>query len=310
MTPPVLALLAPACSLQPFRAAQQQRREPGRRPACRTQRLRVQAMQSGKGSTRQQDGEGAASGLGASSPPPPPTSAPPLVGTTATSDDGPSSSGNGASPAGEEGSSSWPSWLSKSDVETVAIAVAISYAIRLVIAEPRFIPSLSMYPTFDVGDRLVAEKITYRFSREPSTGDVVIFRPARGVGRDSSFLDDNVFIKRIVAVAGDTVEVRGGRLIVNGQAREEPYINEAPKYELPRLTVPNGCVFVMGDNRNNSYDSHIWGPLPVENIIGRACWKYWPLQKWGGLDDWTDVSKLVVEGGGAAALPAAPPLTG
>ncbi len=90
---------------------------------------RVQAMQSGKGSTRQQDGEGAA----ASGPPPPPASAPPLVGTTAASDDGPSSSGNGASPAGgEEGSSSWPTWLSKSDVETVAIAVAISYAIRLV----------------------------------------------------------------------------------------------------------------------------------------------------------------------------------
>ena len=90
-------------------------------------------MQSGKGSTRQQEGEGASAGLGASGPPPPPTSAPPLVGASTANEDGPSSSGNGASPAGgEEGSSSWPSWLSKSDVETVAIAVAISYAIRLV----------------------------------------------------------------------------------------------------------------------------------------------------------------------------------
>lgn len=90
-------------------------------------------MQSGKGSTRQQEGEGASAGLGASGPPPPPTSAPPLVGASTANEDGPSSSGNGTSPAGgEEGSSSWPSWLSKSDVETVAIAVAISYAIRLV----------------------------------------------------------------------------------------------------------------------------------------------------------------------------------
>ena len=88
--------------------------------------------------------------------------------------------------------------------------------------------------------------------RPPDAGDVIIFHPGQAVtGRPASWFDDDVFIKRIVAVEGDTVEVKGGRLIVNGKARTEPYIFEAPKYELQRLVVPPGCVFVMGDNRNN-----------------------------------------------------------
>lgn len=80
------------------------------------------------------------------------------------------------------------------------------------------------------------------------------------------------------------MQVRNGQLIRNGKGLSEQYIMEKPQYTMPRLTIPEGCVFVMGDNRNNSYDSHVWGPLPVENIKGRAAFNYWPPRKFGALD--------------------------
>ncbi|XP_052182646.1 chloroplast processing peptidase-like isoform X2 [Diospyros lotus] len=120
------------------------------------------------------------------------------------------------------------------DAKTVFAAIAVSLAFRTFVAEPRYIPSLSMYPTFDVGDRVVAEK------------------------------------------------VHGGRLIVNGVTRNEDYILESPNYDMKPVRVPENFVFVMGDNRNNSYDSHVWGPLPANNIIGRSIFRYWPPTRIGG----------------------------
>jgi signal peptidase I len=78
--------------------------------------------------------------------------------------------------------------------------------------------------------------------------------------------------------------VKKGKLFVNGKERSEPYVLESSTYKMPKVTVPAGHVFMMGDNRNNSYDSHIWGPLPVENIQGRAAFNYWPLSKFGNID--------------------------
>ena len=93
----------------------------------------------------------------------------------------------------------------------------------------------------------------------------------------------------MVGVAGDTVEVRNGKLFLNGREMDEPYTNELAEYELtPPLTVPAGSVFVLGDNRNHSFDSHYWGFLPTENIIGKATVRYWPPNKIGAVDTYSE----------------------
>lgn len=165
----------------------------------------------------------------------------------------------------------------KEDLKTFFASLTIALAVRGFLVEPRFIPSLSMYPTFDIGDQLSVDKVSRNW-RDFQRRDVVVFYPPPAFFQfTSSDRTGEALIKRIVALEGDRVEMKsGGTLYINGQAQEEDFTNEKAAYEFGPVTVPPGCVFVLGDNRNASLDGHIWGFLPVENIIGRATSKFWP----------------------------------
>ena len=142
--------------------------------------------------------------------------------------------------------------------------------VRPFVVEAFYIPTESMVPTLEVGDRVFVNKFVYRFS-QPKRGDVVVFGSTEGEQED--------LIKRVVGVPGDEVAVFDGALYVNGERWEEPYLNrDLPdtSYYAP-TTVPEGKVFVMGDNRANSRDSRFFGPLPIDNIEGEAFFVFWPV---------------------------------
>jgi len=143
--------------------------------------------------------------------------------------------------------------------------------IRPFVVEAFRIPSASMVPTLKVGDRVLANKFIYRFT-EPARGDVVLFDSVEEGSEDT-------LIKRVAGVAGDEIRVQGGTLFVNGEVQDEPYLNQyIPDQSTPYgpETVPKDHVFVLGDNRGNSGDSRIFGPVPVENIKGEGFLVFWP----------------------------------
>ncbi len=156
----------------------------------------------------------------------------------------------------------------------VAAAFAIAMLVQLFLVKPFTIPSVSMEPTLMVGDRVLVNRLTYHF-RDPKRGDVVVFR--------SPIQDENL-IKRIVAVGGDTVEVKDGALYLNGQRQVEPELKDQTiDGVFPATTIPAGDVFMMGDNRNDSEDGRVFGPVSTKAIVGKAFVVYWPIRRWRGL---------------------------
>jgi signal peptidase I len=155
----------------------------------------------------------------------------------------------------------------------VVLALVFGF-VRPFVMEAFWIPSGSMIPTLEIGDRVLVNKFIYRFT-EPKRGDIIVFRSVDNPDED--------LIKRVVGLPGDKISEKNGKLFVNGKRQKEPYTNKKlpDRISFARTTVPKNHVFVMGDNRANSADSRVFGPLPEKNIEGEAFLRFWPPDRIG-----------------------------
>ncbi len=180
-------------------------------------------------------------------------------------------------------------------LKTITLAFILSIFIRTTVAEARFIPSGSMLPTLLIDDRLFIEKVSH-YTGSVDRGEIVVFYPPYLEPKNDSFKNiflrrvnlskDIPLIKRVIGLPGETIEIKNNTVLINGKPlKENSYIKEAPLYNMPALKIPENEIFVMGDNRNDSADSHIWGTLPVKNIIGHAVFRFWPLKRFGLFHD-------------------------
>ena len=160
--------------------------------------------------------------------------------------------------------------------------VLLALVLRWAVLEPRWIPSGSMLPALQLQDRVLVEKLRARLHRPIPIGTVVVFHPPAAL-LAAGYDPKAALIKRVVAQAGDEVEVRDGVLWRNGSKAAIDWSAEPMDYQLEPLTVPPDHLLVLGDNRNASLDSHLWGPLPQKALIGTAVLRYWPLNRFGWL---------------------------
>ncbi len=171
-------------------------------------------------------------------------------------------------------------------VIVIAIACVATFAIRSFIVEPYVVPTGSMESTIEIGDQVLAQKVSVELGKGVSVGDIIVFH------NPDSTSDHDVLVKRVIATAGQTVDMKDGVVYVDGEALSEDYTSgksyplssQADGVQLSYpYTVPDGCIWVMGDNRENSADSRYFGAVKTENVIGVVFMRYWPLNRFGTL---------------------------
>ena len=183
----------------------------------------------------------------------------------------------------------------------VGFAIGLALVIQAFVVKPYQIPTGSMIPTLEVGQRVLVQRVSYHFT-DPKIGDIVVFHPPQGADTTEKCgieplpanqacpepvpePDDTNFIKRVVATPGDTLKIIDGQAIVNGEPVPDDFTKPCvgvPSCNLPKeITIPPDHYFMMGDNRGASDDSRFWGPVPKEWIIGKAFATYWPLDRVG-----------------------------
>ena len=161
----------------------------------------------------------------------------------------------------------------KETLSIVIIAFILAMILRSFIIEGRIIPSESMLPTLKVGDRVMVNKFIYYF-KEPQRGDVIVFHPPEILNSK----DD--YIKRVIGLPGETVEMKNNKVYIDGKPLVEPYLSEPVNYTFGPVVVPEDSLLVLGDNRNNSFDSHMWNAwLSRDQIKGKAFVIYWPVKE-------------------------------
>ena len=191
------------------------------------------------------------------------------------------------------------SWIAELG-RTVVLSIVLALGIRTFVAEARWIPSGSMEPTLHgtpnqwEADKIIVDKLKYKFS-EPQRGDIVVFSPTAELQKEQY---QDAFIKRIIGLPGDTVEIKSGKVYINKKPlQEDKYLDsnqstvigvctsgQQPPFLAKPQTIPTNSYLVLGDNRNNSYDGRCWGLVPRQNIIGRAIVRFWPLDHIGEID--------------------------
>lgn len=169
----------------------------------------------------------------------------------------------------------------KETLSIVVLAFILAMVLRTFVVEGRVIPTGSMLPTIQLQDRVMVNKFVYLFS-DPERGDIVVFDPPTELNASEDY------IKRIIGLPGETVEMRDHKVFVDGKALKEPYLIEPVNYNWGPVTIPEGCVLVLGDNRNQSYDTHKWQDsqgkqiwLNADRIKGKAFLIYWPVDSMG-----------------------------